>query len=62
MILPETLLMSPMSTFCDFRFADLGDSMTFRLENNALFTEGIGNKIYITKANIFRIFLNGTAF
>lgn len=38
MILPETLLMSPMNIFCDFRFADLGDSMTFKLENNALYT------------------------
>ena len=38
MILPNTLLTSPMSTFCDFRFADLGDSLTFKLENSALYT------------------------
>lgn len=38
MILPDTLLTSPMNVFCDFRFADLGDSMTFTLENSALYT------------------------
>lgn len=38
MILPDTLMTSAMSKFCDFRFADLGDSMTFNLENNALYT------------------------
>lgn len=38
MILPETLLNSTISAFADFRFADLGDSMSFNIENNALYT------------------------
>lgn len=37
MILPDQLLDSAMAHFCDFRFADLGDSMTFKLKNNGLF-------------------------
>ena len=37
MILPETLLTGSLRYFADFRFADLGDSMTFNIENNALY-------------------------
>jgi hypothetical protein len=37
MILPETLLTGSLRYFADFRFADLGDSMTFDIENNALY-------------------------
>ena len=32
MILPETLLTGSLRYFADFRFADLGDSMTFNIE------------------------------
>ena len=37
MLLPETLLTGSLRYFADFRFADLGDSMTFDIENNALY-------------------------
>lgn len=37
MLLPETLLTGSLRYFADFRFADLGDSMTFNIENNALY-------------------------
>lgn len=37
MILPETLITGSLRYFADFRFADLGDSMTFNIENNALY-------------------------
>lgn len=38
MVLPETLLNGVLPYFADFRFAGLGDSMSFEIENNALFT------------------------
>ena len=38
MILPETLLTSSLPYFCDTKFADLGDTIKFNIENNALFT------------------------
>lgn len=38
MVLPETLLNGILPYFADFRFADLGDSMSFDIENNALYT------------------------
>lgn len=37
MVLPDTLMNSAIRYFADFRFADLGDSMSFELENNALY-------------------------
>ena len=37
MLLPETLMTGSLRYFADFRFADLGDSMTFDIENNALY-------------------------
>ena len=37
MLLPETLLTGSLRYFADFRFADLGDSMSFDIENNALY-------------------------
>ena len=37
MLLPETLLTGSLRYFADFRFADLGDSMTFDIKNNALY-------------------------
>lgn len=37
MLLPETLLTGSLRYFADFRFADLGDSMSFKIENNALY-------------------------
>ena len=37
MLLPETLLTGPLRYIADFRFADLGDSMSFDIENNALY-------------------------
>lgn len=38
MILPEVLTTGSLRYIADFRFADLGDSLSFELENNALFT------------------------
>lgn len=38
MILPITLDNGVLRYFADFRYADLGDSMSFNLENNALYT------------------------
>lgn len=38
MVLPEVLTTGSLRYIADFRFADLGDSMSFELENNALFT------------------------
>ena len=38
MVLPETLMNSAIRYFADFKFAPLGDSMSFNLENNALYT------------------------
>ena len=37
MLLPETLLTGSLRYFADFRFADLGDSMSFDIQNNALY-------------------------
>ena len=37
MLLPETLMTGSLRYFADFRFADLGDSMSFDIENNALY-------------------------
>ena len=37
MLLPETLLNGSLRYFADFRFADLGDSMSFDIQNNALY-------------------------
>lgn len=37
MVLPDTLLDSALAQFVDFRFAELGDSMSFDLENNGLY-------------------------
>ena len=37
MLLPETLLTGSLRYIADFRFADLGDSMSFDIENNALY-------------------------
>ena len=37
MLLPETLLTGSLRYFADFRFADLGDSMSFDIENYALY-------------------------
>ena len=42
MILPDTLLNGILPYFADFRFAGLGESMTFNIENNALY--------YVSKA------------
>lgn len=38
MTLPEVLTTGSLRYIADFRFADLGDSLSFELENNALFT------------------------
>lgn len=38
MILPDTLLNGPLAYIADFRFAGLGESMSFDIENNSLFT------------------------
>ena len=47
MLLPETLLTGSLRYFADFRFADLGDSMSFDIENNALYnvTKAISSSI-----------------
>lgn len=37
MLLPETLMTGSLRYFADFRFADLGDSMSFDIQNNALY-------------------------
>lgn len=38
MVLPETLLTGSLKYFADMRFADLGDSITFDIKSNSLFT------------------------
>ena len=38
MILPETLMNSSIRYFADFKFADLGESISFDIKNNQLFT------------------------
>jgi hypothetical protein len=38
MILPDTLMNSSIRYFADFQFADLGDSITWDVKSNALFT------------------------
>lgn len=38
MILPDTLLNGTLKYFAEFKFADLGDSLKFDIENNSLFT------------------------
>lgn len=38
MILPETLMTGSLRYFADFKFADLGDSISFDIKSNSLFT------------------------
>lgn len=38
MILPETLMTSSINYIAEFKYADLGSSITFDLENNQLYT------------------------